>query len=128
MTSSTRTSPDATGEPILDQAEAARRKLVLAELQAALAQLGTRSVLAGNHRLVLRYNDPPPQLPSGPTNPALHILAPGRTRTATTDGTTYQLDDGQHHPASDPAAAATAISHTTPCTLAPDQGQAASLQ
>lgn len=55
--------------PLLDEPEAARRVLLLAELKAALAEQGTRSVLARNHRLVLRYNDPPPLEPSGLTNP-----------------------------------------------------------
>lgn len=102
----------ATATPILDEAEAARRILLLAELQAALSALGVQSVRAGRHRLVLRYNNPPPLLPSGPTDPTLHIFGPANTLIATTDGTIYRLDDGQESPASDPAAAAAAICRT----------------
>lgn len=102
--------PDSTRplSPILDEPEAARRKLLLAELQIALAQSGVQCVLAGNHRLVLRYNQVPLD-PSGLTNPTLHILAQGWTRTATTDGTIYRLDTGEEFPASSPAAAAARI-------------------
>lgn len=95
--------------PVLDETEADRRAIVLAELQSALNGLGVRCVLARRHRLVLRYNDPPPLAPSGPTSPTLHIFAPGRTRTASTDGTVYRLDDDRQFPAASPAAAAAAI-------------------
>lgn len=95
--------------PVLDDSEVADRLLLLAELQAALAGLGVRCVVASRHRLVLRYNDPPPLAPSGPTSPTLHIFAPDGTRTAATDGAVYRLDDGREFPAADPAAAAASI-------------------
>lgn len=94
---------------VLSDSEAGQRVMLLGELHAALDNLGVRCVLARNHRLVLRYNDPPPLLPSGPTDPTLHIFGQASTLIATTDGTVYRLDDGQEFPASDPAAAATAI-------------------
>ena len=94
---------------VLDETEADRRALLLTELQSALDSLGVRCVLARRHRLVLRYNDPPPLEPSGPTTPTLHIFTPGRTRMAGTDGTVYRFDDGRQFPAADPAAAATTI-------------------
>jgi hypothetical protein len=94
---------------VLSDSEAGQRVMLLGELHAALDNLGVRCVLARNHRLVLRYNDPPPLLPSGPTDPTLHIFGPAGTLVATTDGTVYRLDDGQEYPASDPAAAAAAI-------------------
>jgi hypothetical protein len=83
--------------------------LALGELQAALSALGVRCVLARNHRLVLRYNRAR-SAPSGLTDPKLHILAPEGTRIATTDATAYRLDNGQEYSASDPAAAAAALS------------------
>ena len=46
-------------EPILTEAEVARRMSLLAELQAALTAQGIRCVLARNHRLVLQYNRSP---------------------------------------------------------------------
>ncbi len=87
--------------------------LLLADLQAALAALGVRSVLARNHRLVLQYNVSPYR-PSGLTDPTLHIFCPDGTGIASTDGTTYRLDIGQEYPASDPAAAASVIQHAIP--------------
>ncbi len=95
-------------EPILIGPEAARRLLLLSDLQTALARLGIRSVLARTHRLVLR---PPtaPCAPSGQTNPRLHIFTPAGTTVATTDGTAYHLASGHDCPAADPAAAATLI-------------------
>jgi hypothetical protein len=95
--------------PILDEAEASQRALLLAELQAALSALGVQSISARRQRLVLRYNDPAPLPPSGPTNPALHIFGPDSTSVVTTDCAMYRLDDGRELPASDPAAAAAAI-------------------
>ena len=95
-------------EPILTGPEAARRLLLLSDLQTALAGLGIRSVLARTHRLVLR----PPAAPCGPSgqvNPQLHIFTPAGTAVATTDGTAYHLASGQDCPAADPAAAATLI-------------------
>ncbi len=99
------TSPDA---PILDEVEVARRKLLLAGLQAALDHAGLQSTLAGNHRLVLRYNEEPPLAPSGPTDPALHVF--GRiSDVITTDGSCYRLKNGQEFPLSDRSALAAAI-------------------
>jgi hypothetical protein len=95
--------------PILDDDEVARRKLLLAELQAALAGSGCECMLAGRQRLVLRYTEPPPQAPSGRTNPALHIISPVPD-VVTTDGTCYRLSDGREFPVSDGAAVAAAIS------------------
>lgn len=100
--------------PILAEAEAARRMLALAELQTTLAARGVRSVLARNHRLVLRYNEGP-CTPSGLTDPALHVLAPDGTSTiATTDGTAYRLASGAECTAGDPAAAADLVLHAAP--------------
>jgi len=95
---------------ILATAEVTRRMLLLAELQDALTALGVRSVLARNHRLVLRYNRVPSG-PSGMTDPQLHVFTPDGTCVATTDGTTYRLASGRQCPAADPAAAATFIRH-----------------
>jgi len=93
---------------ILEDQDAVRRLLVLADLQAALADAGIQAVLARNHRLVLRYSQAPLD-PSGLTNPALHIFGPAGKRVATTDGITYRLDDGQEFPVTDPAALAAHI-------------------
>jgi hypothetical protein len=104
------TASDLAGSPlVLEEPEAARRELLLAELQAALSALGLQSIRARRHRLVLRYNDPLRHLPSGPVSPTLHIFGPDRTHVATTDGTGYQLDDGREFPVTEPAAAAAAI-------------------
>src|SRR6266699_17312 len=108
MPETTQSSPDAYSAPILQEAEVARRMHLLAELQDALAALGVRSVLARNHRLVLRYNRVPSG-PSGMTDPELRILAPAGTHIATTDGTTYRLASSQEYPAGDPAAVAALI-------------------
>jgi hypothetical protein len=94
--------------PVLGEQEAERRRLLLAELQAALASLGVRSVLARNHRLVLRYNQTCYD-PSGLTDPALHICTPGQARAGTTDSTSYRLDAGSDYPVADPAVAAAGI-------------------
>lgn len=102
--------PQVPATPILAQAEVARRMLLLADLQAALAAQEIHSVLARNHRLVLQYNRVPSG-PSGPTDPQLHIFTPGGTDIATTDGSTYNLASGEKYPADDPAAAATLIRH-----------------
>lgn len=102
-------------EPILAGPDAVRRLQLLADLQAALAGLGIRSVLARNHRLVLR----PPTAPTGPSgqvNPRLHIFTPDGPAIATTDGTAYHLTSGHHCPAADPAAAAALIGG---CAAAP---------
>jgi hypothetical protein len=95
--------------PVLDDAEADSRRLLLARLQAALANLGIQSTLARKHRLVLRYTDGVAG-PNGLTDPQLHVFAEDRQAKITTNGTIYQLDGGQELPASDPTAAATVIS------------------
>jgi hypothetical protein len=97
-----------TAMSILDDDEVARRKLLLAELQAVLAGSGVRCVLAGRQRLVLRYSEPPPHAPSGPTDPALHIVSPVPD-VVTTDGASYRLGDGREFPAGNVAAVAAAI-------------------
>ncbi len=101
----TQTAQAAASPPILPRAEANRRMLLLADLQAALAAHEIRSVLARNHRLVLR-SEPVPCEPSSPTDPQLHIFAHDGTDIATTDGTTYSLASGTKYPAGDPAATA----------------------
>jgi hypothetical protein len=108
------TSTDTAPAPlILDQDDASRRSALLAELQTALAGHRVRSVLARNHRLVLRSDDSPYQ-PSGPTQPELHISTPHGTLTATTDGQHYHLPGGQDYPAADmPAAVAAVTNHRT---------------
>lgn len=103
--------PTALKQPIpaiLDDSEVACRILMLAELQAALADLGSSCVLARHHRLVLRYNDPPPQLRSGLTDPSLHVLDSAKT-VVTTDGGSYKLGDGREFPVSEVAAVAAEI-------------------
>jgi hypothetical protein len=97
-----------TATPILDDAEAARRKLLLAELQAALAQSSVRCLLAGRQRLVLRYSESPPHAPSGPTDPALHIVSPVPD-IVTTDGTSYRLKDGRELPVGEVATVVAAM-------------------
>jgi len=104
----TQAAPPSANPPILADGEVARRTHQLTELQDALAALGVRSVLARNHRLVLRYNRVPSG-PSGMTDPELRILAPAGTHIATTDGTTYRLASSQEYPAGDPAAVAALI-------------------
>ncbi len=96
--------------PILDRAEVEGRMLLLAELQDALTDLGVRSVLARNHRLVLQYNRVPSG-PSGLTEPQLYVFGPYGTDIATTDGSTYNLASGRQCLADDPAAAASHIRH-----------------
>jgi hypothetical protein len=95
-------------EPVLSEPEASRRVLQLSELQASLTALGVRSVLARNHRLVLRYNSESYE-PSGLTDPKLHVFIAGDTLVATTDGTTYTMADFGQYSASDPAAAAAVL-------------------
>lgn len=106
------TAPGNDSPPILPDAEVARRLALLTELQASLAALGVRSVLARTRRLVLRSGQAPYE-PSGPTNPQLHVLTDEGTRVVTTDGAAY-LTDAQPHPASDPAAVAAHISRRLP--------------
>jgi hypothetical protein len=97
------------GAPILDDAEAARRLLALTYLQADLTESGIQSTLARNHRLILRYSESALPPPSGQTDPRLYIFLPDGTCTATTDCTSYLLDDGHAIPTADPAAAAALI-------------------
>ena len=100
--------------PILAEAEADRRRGLLAELQDALAARSIQSVLASRRRLVLRALDP--WGPSGRTDPQLHIFIPGQPDIATTDGTSYSLSNGAKHAADDPVRAADAITHTQPAS------------
>jgi hypothetical protein len=101
---------------VLDDAEAHRRLLVLAALQASLADLGIASTLARKHRLVLGYTDGT----AGLTDPELHVLGPGQVLVATTDGTVYRLGSAREYPADDPAAAAMLISREfEPAAAAP---------
>jgi hypothetical protein len=93
---------------VLAEAEVSVRMLLLAELQAALAASAVRCVLARNHRLVLRSSEAPFE-PSGLTDPSLYVLFDDRTRSATTDGTTYRLDNGEELPVGDPVAVAALI-------------------
>jgi hypothetical protein len=94
--------------PILDDGDAAFRRLLLDQLQVALAELGIHSTLARRHRIVLRYTDGVAG-PSGLTDPQLYVLAEPGSVTVTTDGTTYQLSHGQKLEAADPSAAAAII-------------------
>src|SRR6266700_7965091 len=110
MSDNAQSGPQAPSTPILTKAEVSRRMLLLADLQVALAAQEIHSVLARNHRLVLRYNRVPSG-PSGMTDPQLHIFAPDGTCVATTDGTAYRLASGRQCPAADPAAAATFMRH-----------------
>ena len=112
MPGSTPRSAPALSQPIISAAEAARRLELLADLQTSLAGLGIGSVLARNHRLVLRWRSSGPYGPSGLTDPALHIFTPAGSCVATTDGTAYLLATGQHCPATDPAATAALICQT----------------
>jgi hypothetical protein len=105
-----KTNPSAGQPPIIEEREAARRMLILTELQAALTATGIRSILARNHRLILRYNQTP-CAPSGLTDPQLHIFSPEGTDIATTDGTSFSLASGPQYPAASPIAAATNIRH-----------------
>lgn len=100
---------------VLDQDDATRQSLLLAELQAALTARGTRSVLARRHRLVLRSGDNPYE-PSGPTRPELHIFTAHGTLVTTTDGQDYHLPGSQPYPASDPHATALALTSSHPGT------------
>ncbi len=82
---------------------------MLAELQTSLAAMGVHSVVARNHRLVLRWNTDGPWGPSGLTDPQLHIFTPDGPCVATADGTAYHLATGQRYAANSPATAATLI-------------------
>lgn len=98
----------ATRRPILANAEASRRRALLAELQAALAAQQIQSVLARNRTVILQFNDERHQ-PSGLTDPQLYIFAPDGTDIATTDGITYHFTSGKTYPTCDPAGAVIAI-------------------
>lgn len=95
--------------PILDDAEASRRELLLTRLQAALAELGVQCTLARTHRLVLRYAEGVSG-PNGLTDPQLYVFTEPGPAKVTTDGAAYQLSDGQNLSAANPAAAAAIIS------------------
>jgi hypothetical protein len=101
-------SASSAGTPVLENTEAERRRLLLAELQTALAGLGIHSTLARKHRLVLRYSDGAAGR-NGLTDPQLFVFAESGTTTVATDGSVYKLRDGQEFPAADPAAAAVII-------------------
>ena len=103
------TSQDAA--PVLDDAEADSRRLLLARLQAALADLGIQSTLARKHRLVLRHTDGVAG-PNGLTDPQLYVFAEDGQAKITTNGTVYRLSGGQELPAAEPTAAATIISRS----------------
>jgi len=100
--------PSASDRPVLGQSEVTSRVTLLAELQAALAALGIQSVLVRKRRLVLRSAGTGLE-PSGPTNPQLHVFAPGGTEIATTDAARYEFTTGSAFPAADPQAAAAGL-------------------
>ncbi len=100
--------PSTSDQPVLAQSEVTSRVTLLAELQAALAALGIQSVLVRNRRLVLRSAGNGME-PSGPTNPQLHVFAPGGTQIATTDAARYEFTTGPACPADDPQAAAVSL-------------------
>lgn len=99
--------------PILTDAETASRMLLLAELQAALRDLGIQCVLARNHRLVLRDRAERPFKPSGLTDPQLFVFLPSGCQHVTTDGVSYRLGSDQF-PVRESAAAAVAICAVRP--------------
>jgi hypothetical protein len=70
---------------------------LLRELKAELSALGIESVLARNHRLVLRYNAGPLD-PSGLTDPQLHIFTAAGKQVATTDGAVFPAGQGSGVP------------------------------
>jgi hypothetical protein len=82
---------------------------LLRDLQSALADLGVRSVLARNHRLVLRWPGVGSFGSSGLTDPELHVFASSGSAVAITDGTDDRLASGLNCPAADPAAAAAMV-------------------
>jgi hypothetical protein len=107
------------GRPVLEDAEAERRRLLLARLQSVFLELGIECMLARNHKLVLRYSDGAAG-PNGLTDPALWVFLPSGTVTITTDGADYQLDDSREFPVADTSAAAAAI-----CQSCASRGQPA---
>jgi hypothetical protein len=92
----------------LEGGEVMKRKALLAGLQAALSEAGLECKLAGRRRLVLRYSEPPPHAPSGPTDPVLFIFGPAPDA-VTTDGHLFRLRDGRELPADDLAAVVAAV-------------------
>ncbi len=94
--------------PILHEGEVSRRMHLLAELRQALSATGVESVLARNHRLILRYSESP-CAPSGLTDPTLHILGGGHEGIVTTNGAVYSLPGDRQCPVSHPAQAALTI-------------------
>jgi hypothetical protein len=90
----------------LTDEEVDRRKVVLIQLQDALADQGFESVLVGRHALTLRSHGRGPAQPSRPGDPELHVVGAGRHRIVTTDGRHYRLGDSRMHPADDPRGAA----------------------
>ena len=95
-------------DTVLDEAEVAKRRMLLTELQAVLATSGIRCVVAGRQRLVLRYSEPPPHALSGPVDPALYVLSPAEN-VVTTECACYRLRDGREFPVTDRVAVAAAI-------------------
>ena len=93
--------------PTLEDGEVVKRKLLLAELKAALAESRIPSVVAGRHQLVLDYTDPGSYAPSGPVDPELRVFNPNNV--ITTDGSTYRLRNGTQIPVSDCAAVVAAL-------------------
>jgi len=105
--------PPGSRPAILAKDEADRRAALLSGLQHALAARGVRSVLARNHRLVLEGRSVK-AAPSGPTDPQLHVFAPGGTRVVTASGRAFLLG-GDRYPAGDPhEAVAAACRHAAP--------------
>ena len=94
---------------ILADQEAETRRKLLAHLRSALATLGVTSILARNHRLILRYNMSPGQ-PSGLIDPVLHVFANTGRKAVTTDGTVFRLDGEAEFPVTDVNAVARLIS------------------
>lgn len=109
MTGNTRSFSSVSPQLVLSHDEAARRLLLLTDLQISLTERGVRCVLARYHRLVLRWSSSGPFGPSGLTDPQLHIFTPNGTAVATTNGITFSLASGQQCQADDPAAAAARI-------------------
>lgn len=93
---------------LLPEEQVIRRLALLAELRDALSAQGIGSVVARNHRIVLRFNASPYE-PSGLTNPGLHILGGERIEAVTTDGAAYHLPGNRQCSVSDPAGAALMI-------------------
>jgi hypothetical protein len=93
--------------PVLTDDEVARRVTLLAELQAAPADLGVQSVLARRHKIVLRAEDS--WRASSQTDPQLHVFGDNATDVVTTDGAAYQFASGRTGPVGDPRATAASV-------------------